>query len=165
MTGAECHRHRLFRRAAVPGHSGPERNAPLDGRRRETRQHRRVLGPRIRGTPLLCCRRQTTPLQKPPDATHGHGDNRGDVLTRQAASRVKDETRPSSLEHTIDDQRVKVHVQVQRTTKALNHHDRSAPSVGHAGPSRRGAQEAEHGSHVHARHRAAQVVVPREHVP
>jgi len=78
---------------------------------------------------------------------------------------VKDETLPSSLEHTIDAQRVKVHGQVQRTTKALNHHDRSAPFVAYAGPPRPGAQEAEHGSHVHARHRAAQIVVPRKQVP
>jgi hypothetical protein len=72
---------------------------------------------------------------------------------------------PSLESNSHNDQRVEVHVEVQRTTKALNHHDRSAPSVGHAGPSRPGAQEAEHGSHVHAGHRAAQGVVPREHAP
>jgi hypothetical protein len=48
---------------------------------------------------------------------------------------VKDQTRPIPLEHTIDDQRVEVHVEVQRTTKALNHDDRSAPST--ATPTRR----------------------------
>ena len=85
--------------------------------------------------------------------------------SRVRARRMKGKTLPSAFEHTVDDQRVEVHVQVQRAPEPLNHHHRSAAPVGHAGAPGTGPQEAKDRPDIHPRHRPAQLVVPRQQVP
>ena len=68
--------------------------------------------------------------------------------------------------HAIEHQCVDVDVQIERRPKPLNDcHDQAAPvrhALSFAGPS---PQDAEHGAHEHADHRAAQRVISSQHIP
>jgi hypothetical protein len=145
--------------------TGPEREQSLNRGRREARECRGFLGPPVRRTALLRGRHQAAPLQESIDPPRDEGHDFRHVVPRETASRMKGQPAAVRREHAIDHQRVEMDVEVQRAPEPLNHHDSPAPAIGDAAPPRAGPQEAEDGSHVHAHHRATQIMIPREPVP
>jgi len=67
---------------------------------------------------------------------------------------------PLSHEHPVDRQRVEVHVQVQRATKALDDRDRTSAAVAMTRCAGSLSVEALQGTRVDREHRAAEAVVP-----
>lgn len=166
VTRAERHRGSLLGRAAVPGHAGagpwPERDAPLNRCRREARQRRRLVGPRVRCTALLR-RRQPPTLQEPVDPLRDDGHDRRHVVPREAATRMKPQPLAVVREHPIDHQRMDMDIQIQGAAEALNDRDGPAPAVRHALAPR--TEKRYDGPHEHAHHRATQLVIPCKPVP
>jgi hypothetical protein len=68
-------------------------------------------------------------------------------------------------EHAIQDERMEVEIEVERTTEALDDDDAAGAAVTDAGIPRAVSQPAKHGLRKYRGHRAAQIVVPREQVP
>jgi hypothetical protein len=68
-------------------------------------------------------------------------------------------------EDAVEHERVEVHVQVQRATEALNHHDGAAAAVLDASVAGPITQDATHAANQDARNGPAEIVIPRQTVP
>ena len=67
-------------------------------------------------------------------------------------------------ENAVDEQAMKVNIQLEATPEALDHRHGAASPVAHARAAGSAAIEAEHGAHGDAEHRAAERVIEREEV-
>src|SRR4029453_330696 len=133
VTRTERHRDTVFGRTALALRAGtapwPERDASLDGCRREAGERPRFLPPRTRRTALVWRRRQPPPLQQAFDPARDHGHNARDVVPRGAAAGMKTQYLVVVRKDAIDHEGVEVHVQVQRSAEPLNHDHRPAAAI------------------------------------
>jgi hypothetical protein len=160
-------RQQLRRRTtAAHGRTGPlaERQAALDGRGRNSREHRGLLTPSIR-TPVVADRvHHATAGQEPLEAPIDGAEHPVHLVVGRWIARVKAQRRALLDIHLVQDERMHVDVQVQRGAKALDDRHRPAAPPGRALLARATAERSEHGAHEDARDGAAERVVPGEHV-
>ena len=146
---AKCLGLDFLRWVTTPAHararSRTEGNEALHGRGRDLGQRRRLLGPRVGRAPLFRIAGQTTPLKQTLDAPRDHSHHFGHVAATETRGGMKPHgVGPVRCEHTVEDERVNVHIQIQCAPKPLDDRHRPTPAVGDAIALCTAAQEPEH---------------------
>ena len=93
-----------------------ERHHALHGRRRDPRQHGRVLRPRVWCAARLVVVAQTPSIEQAPDARLDRREYVGDIRRSQRWRGMEPHARTIFREHAVDHERVDVDVQEQHPT-------------------------------------------------
>ena len=119
---------------------------------------------RGRGVSTLVAVAEPPPFEQTSEARLDRREHIGDVRRGQRWGGMEPHAHTILREHAVDHECVCVHVEIHRPAKTLHAGHRAAAAVDDAGLAGDMAQEAEDRAHVHPHHRAAQVVIPGQHV-
>jgi hypothetical protein len=144
----------------------PERHGAPHRRRREPREHRRVLRPRVRRGAIIVALSESPAIEQARDARLHGGQHLLDVQGRQATCGVEGQGAGTvPREDAIQHECVGVKVEIEGSPKPLNHGHRAPTTVGDAAVTRASTQKPEHGADEDGDDPAAHVVMPRQLIP
>jgi hypothetical protein len=143
--------------------AGAEGDTALDGGADEAGEDGRGLGERV-GRCRVIGRLEVAAGEQPRDTGADGGEDVRHVLVARWRCGVKGElSRPSFAEDAVEHERVHVDVELEAAPEALDHRHRAGLALDPVRP--RGARvEGEQPADIHAQHRAAQDVIPRQSV-